>query len=151
VKQLGKARLVRPELSARTGEMVEHNWAGEGCDLVPQCRDHGQARVDLQAPAASCGALRGGCKRACCSANVALAPALKVDAHAPHTGRVEPVQLGVGSAFGVDHRDPACPAAEPVQRLDQAAIVHAIDAGLDKDDALDPEAGLKSQELVQRR
>ncbi|GAA0507304.1 hypothetical protein GCM10009097_25510 [Pigmentiphaga daeguensis] len=93
--------------------------------------------IQLHMPAQA-GHLRGDAgKRPFRRADVVQAGAFQVDAHAPHAAVVQRTQLS-GRGSGIDHRDAARPSVHVRQRVEQAAVVGAVDAGLHDDHARHP-------------
>jgi hypothetical protein len=74
----------------------------------------------------------------------------EIETHAADAGFVERADLVRGNVR-LDHRDAAQPLATPRQRIEQRAIVGAVDARLHQHRALDPEHAEQVQVVFQRR
>ena len=130
--------------------MIGNERHRQAQDLVLQLGDHGQAREDLDAPAAPGDPPRDGVERPLGGAGVAIAVRLEVHAHAAHAGPGQRFELGVGRAVGVDDGHAARLVPEPLQRRQQARIVCAVRARLHEHEPAHADPALEREQIVHR-
>ena len=148
-QQLGHARLVRAAVGPGQPHVVDDDGHGRRVDRVGECGDAVEMDEELHVPAERRDQRRGAVERGAHRGGIALPDAREVDAHAARAARIEVAHV-VGRRARLQADDRPRAIAQRRDGVERAAVVVAVDARLDDDDARDAER-VRHREVARQR